>query len=116
MELHDNKMKELLSYSKLELPFADFEENMLQKIEEYELKKNAAERNKFFGHICFLAGIVFGILLNYLISKNVNELVNNIELQDKIILGVQLFYAVMIVLFAFKLWDLSKMNLRDLFK
>ncbi|WP_159638050.1 hypothetical protein [Sphingobacterium composti Ten et al. 2007 non Yoo et al. 2007] len=109
-------MKELLSYSKLELPFADFEDNMLQKIQEDEIKKKAAEKYKFFSHVCFLAGIILGFLINYLMSKNLNELIPNSDLQEKLNSGIQLFYVVMIVLFANKLWGLSKMDLRNIFK
>lgn len=115
MELHDKNLKDILSHSKLELPFSDFEDRMLQKIQDYEVKKKAAEKNKFFSHICFLAGIIFGALLNYLMSKNLNELVPSLELQEKLISGMQLFYAVLIVLFAVKLWDLSKINFRNIF-
>lgn len=116
MELHDKNFKEILSHSKLELPFSDFEDRMLQKIQDFEVKKKAAEKNKFFSHLCFLVGIIFGTLLNYLMSKNLNELVPNLELQDNITSAIQLFYVVMIVLFAVKLWDLSKMNLKNLIK
>ena len=116
MELHDKKLKEILAHSKLELPFSDFEERMLQKIQDFEVKKKAAEKNKFFSHLCFLAGIILGAILNYLMSKNLNELVPSLDLQDKITSAMQLVYVVMIVLFAVKLWDLSKMNFRNIFK
>jgi len=116
MELHDKKLKEILAHSKLELPFSDFEDRMLQKIQDYEVKKKAAEKNKIFSHLCFLAGIILGTFLNYLMSKNLNESVLSLDLQDKITSAMQLVYVVMIVLFAVKLWDLSKMNFRNIFK
>jgi uncharacterized membrane protein YiaA len=116
MELDDKNLKEILSHSKLKLPFSDFEDRMLQKIQNYELKKKAADKNKFFSYLCFLAGIILGTVINNLISRNLNEIVPNLDLQDKITSAIQLVYVIMIVLFAVKVWELSKMNFRNLFK
>ncbi|MCA5003750.1 hypothetical protein [Sphingobacterium bovistauri] len=109
-------MREILSHSKLDLPFSDFDGRMIHKIQEYEVKKKAAEKNKFYSYICFLAGIILGTLLNYLMSQNLNELVPSGASQDKIVSVIQLLYVVLIVLFADKLWKLSKMDLKKLFR
>jgi len=116
MELQDNKMKELLSYGKLKLPFADFEDNMLQKIQEYELKKKAAEKNKFWSHLCFLLGLILGGILTYSMSSDLDDLIPLRDVQDKLVSVIQLFYVLLIVLFADKLWKLFKMDFKKLFK
>lgn len=72
MESEDKKIKELLSYSKLELPFSDFDNRMMQCIQEFEKKKKAAEKNNFFGHLCFLCGTLFGLAINYILSERIS--------------------------------------------
>lgn len=47
MELQDKIIKEIVSYSKLELPFSDFDQRMLQRIKEYEVRKKLAEKIDF---------------------------------------------------------------------
>lgn len=116
MELHDNKMKELLSYSKLELPFADFEENMMQKIQEYELKKKVAAKNRFFGHICFLLGILFGIAINYFTSAKITSFSNSYNFGNYIDLLSMFGYLVLIILFADRSLKLLEMDIKGLFK
>jgi low temperature requirement protein LtrA len=116
MELHDRDMKGILSHSKLELPFSDFDNRMLHKIQEYEVKKKAAEKSKFFGHLCFLIGILFGGILTYLMSNDLGALIQSEDTQDKFVSAVQLLYVLLIVLFADKLWKLSRTDFKKLFK
>jgi hypothetical protein len=116
MELHDKKMKDILSHSKLELPFSDFDERMIQRIEEFELKKQAAEKNKFYSHLCFLAGIILGTVLTYLMSEKMDLNKQSFLTKDSLSLLSQLVYVVLIVLFTDKLWKLSKFDFKKFFK
>lgn len=116
MELQDKNFKDILSHSKLELPFSDFDYRMMQRIEEYELKKKVAEKNKLFSHICFLLGILLGTVLNYLMSQNLSWLSFSDLNQQRFSFAMQLVYVFLIVLFADKLWKLSKIDFKKLFK
>lgn len=116
MELQDKNIKEILLHSKLELPFSDFDQRMLQKIKEYEVKKKLAEQNKFFYHLCFLVGIILGIVLNYLMLDNIQLFVPALEGLSEFHFAMQLIYVVLIVLLADKLWKLSKFDWKEIFK
>lgn len=116
MELHDKNLKDILSHSKLELPFSDFENRMLRRIEEFEKKKKEAERNKFFSHVCFMLGIVFGSILTYLMSQNLDQGEVSFLTKENYSFITQLLYVCLIVLFADKLWKISKYDFKNLFK
>ena len=116
MESEDKKFKDLMSYSKLDLPFSDFDSRMLQRIQEYESKKRKADRTKFFARLSFLMGTIFGLLLNYFLSKKLSSIFVSSQEQEYLILLVQLVYVLLIVLFADKLLKLFNMNYKELFK
>lgn len=116
MELHDKNLKEILSHSKLELPFPDFENRMLEKIQDYEAKRLQAEKNRFFSHVCFLVGIILGTVLTYLINKDFDWSQITFLTKENYYFLTQIIYVVLIVLFADKLWKLSKSDIKNLFK
>lgn len=116
MESEDRRLKELMSYSKLDLPFSDFDKRMMQRIQEFESKKKRAEKNKFFGHLCFLFGTLFGILINYILSERIYLTPVSNQTQEFISVCVQLMYVLLIVLFADKILKLLNMNVKNLFK
>lgn len=116
MELQDEKLKDILSHSKLELPFLDFDNCVMQRIQEFEIKKKKAEKNKFFGHLSFLFGTLFGIVINYILSERISLAPVSDQTQEFMTLCIQLMYVLLIVLFADKILKLLNMDVKKLFK
>lgn len=110
MEFKDDKLKEILKNSALEMPFSDFESNMMAKIQYYELNKAKAEKSRFFAVLCFLIGTVFGTILNFIISRNLEWISSSVAVQDGFYLISQIVYVILIVLFSDKLWKLVKLR------
>lgn len=65
----DPIFNELMSKSKLEMPFPDFEDNVMIQIHKQEVYKNALMRNIKISWICFIAGTVFGFILSFLLPQ-----------------------------------------------
>lgn len=60
---------ELMSKSRLEMPFPDFEDTVMAQIKKQELYKEVYSGNIKLSWICFLAGTVFGIILSVLLPQ-----------------------------------------------
>ncbi|MCI0919818.1 hypothetical protein [Sphingobacterium rhinopitheci] len=110
MDYEDDKLKKLMQDSRLEMPFSDFEDRMMSKIESYELNKAKAGRSQFFAVLCFLIGTVFGTVLNFIVSRNLDWISSSVAVQDVFYLASQLIYVILIILFSDKLWKLIKIS------
>lgn len=108
MEFDDKRLKELMLESKLEMPFSDFEDNMMARIEAFEIQKVKANRSKFYAILSFFVGTIFGLILNFLLSRDLSWVSSSVDVQDKFYLVSQIAYVVLIVLFSDKLWKLWK--------
>ena len=60
----DNFFKEIMSESKLELPFLDFEDNVMFKIENKILHQSSFSKESKLSWFFFIAGSVFGIVIS----------------------------------------------------
>lgn len=65
----DNFFKELMSKSRLELPFSDFEDNVMLQIENKIQHQNALPKEIKLSWIFFIAGSVFGIILSFFLAQ-----------------------------------------------
>lgn len=110
MELDDKKIKVLLKESKLEMPFSDFEESMMARIQSFERQQAKANQSRFFALLSFLIGTVFGFILNFMLSNNLNWISTSIDVQNSFYLLSQIIYVVLILLFSDKLWKLWKIK------
>ena len=63
----DNFFHEILSVSKLELPFADFEDEVMMQIEKENSFQKSVSRDVKFSWISFVVGSVFGIVISLLL-------------------------------------------------
>lgn len=69
-EQHEEKFfKDVMSKSKLELPFPGFDDRVMAKIKTQELHRETYATNIRMSWICFIAGTVFGIILMALMPK-----------------------------------------------
>lgn len=108
MEFEDDKLKKIIADSKLEMPFMDFEDNMMARIQRYEVKKTEAGKSQYFAMLTFLIGTVLGAVLNFLVSRNLDWISTSVDVQDKFYLVGQLAYVLLLVLFSDKLWKLIR--------
>lgn len=115
MELKDDKLKDLMKMGKVELPFADFEEKMMRRIEKAEQERLAIDKSRKYALLFFLLGTLFGMAGNYLLADFViaSESLSE-SLKNNVALFSQLIYVVLIVLFSDKM--LRLMRLRRLTK
>ncbi|MCC5904887.1 MAG: hypothetical protein JJU13_01655 [Balneolaceae bacterium] len=65
----DKQIKELLGKSRLEMPFPDFEHDVMMQIEIEESLRNASSSGIAWSWVFFIAGTVFGILLTLMIPQ-----------------------------------------------
>jgi hypothetical protein len=59
--------KELMSGSRLEMPFSDFEENVMMEIERRFIRENFLAREIKLSWVFFIAGSVFGTLISWIL-------------------------------------------------
>lgn len=108
MEFEDNKVREIVKNSKLEIPFSDFEDNMMGRIFAYEAKKKEALKNRFYSLLSFFLGTIFGLALNYILSQNLGWLTSSQLFQERIGMGINVVYIILFILFSDKFWKLYK--------
>lgn len=60
---------ELMSKSKLEFPFPDFEDNVMRIVESNQKKQNIIQKDLRLSWIFFLLGSSFGIAISILLPK-----------------------------------------------
>jgi len=65
----DDFFRELLSKSKLELPFDDFEDNVMGQIEKEVLHQNDFSKEFRLSRFFFIMGSLFGIILSVLLTQ-----------------------------------------------
>lgn len=107
---HKDKLYSLLKRSKLEMPFADFEDQVMNNVLHYERSKEAMTKSKRMAILFFLIGTVFGMMLNYIGSLFVASYGVSESLQEKLSFFSQLVYVILILLFSDKLWKLFKIS------
>lgn len=60
--MEENKFKELLSDSKLNMPFADFEDSVMQSVYKEEESRQGILKNIRLSWVFFTIGTLFGII------------------------------------------------------
>ena len=65
----ENFLKEIMSKSKLDLPFSDFEDHVMMQIETKLLHQNKWSKELRLSWIFFIVGSVFGIILSIFIAQ-----------------------------------------------
>lgn len=65
----ENFFKEIMSKSRLDLPFSDFEDNVMMQIETKVLHQNKWSKELRLSWIFFIVSSVFGIILSIFIAQ-----------------------------------------------
>lgn len=108
MQIEDNKVREIIKDSMLELPFTDFEDRMMAKISRYEAQKRQALQHRFYSLLFFFIGTIFGLALNYIVGQNLQWLSSSSQIQERLSLGINIIYIVLIILISDRFWKLYK--------
>jgi len=61
--------KEIMAKSRLDLPFSDFEDNIMNQIENKILHQNTFSKEIKLSWVFFIAGSVFGIIISLILPK-----------------------------------------------
>lgn len=101
---HDKNFRELLSGSSREMPFSDFEEELMSEIGREHEKKNSVIRNIKLSWLFFFLGLISGITL-VIITPKLTE--GSAALHWNLIYAAIIFICLFIILFAEKLLSIS---------
>jgi hypothetical protein len=74
----NDAFSDLMKKSKLEMPFSDFEDVVMQQIEESNIKKSEISKQLKLSRFFFILGSLFGILISLVLS-NIEEPIFNIN-------------------------------------
>ena len=110
MENKDELMKSLMQSSKLKMPFSDFESRVMFTIDQHDIKSIAVLQDRKKGIYFFLAGMLFGVVLNYLLSRSWRDLNINLPQQENALVVSQIIYALLILFFIDRLVKLYQLN------
>jgi len=108
--MREDKFKDLMKLSKVELPFNDFEENLMFKIEMAEKSQSIIKKSHSNALIFFALGTLFGMGSNYIFSKYLVNLTGNPSNLEFIQTLSLIVYVPLIVLFCLKLIELYKLH------
>ncbi|UIR56925.1 hypothetical protein LZQ00_03700 [Sphingobacterium sp. SRCM116780] len=110
MEHKDELMKHLLKSSQLKMPYSDFENRVMQTIEKEDEKAVSILQDRKKGVYFFLAGMLFGLVLNYLLISYLHNFSIHQLQQENALLVSQLIYALLILFFVERLVKLYQLN------
>jgi len=65
----ENFFQEMMSQSKLELPFSDFEDNVMIQIEKKIIQQSSFSKDLKLSWLFFIAGSVFGIVISLILPQ-----------------------------------------------
>ena len=66
---NDNELEVLLSESTLEMPFSDFEDSVMQIIEEKSIRKSSISKELKLSRFFFITGSIFGFIISIMLSQ-----------------------------------------------
>jgi TRAP-type C4-dicarboxylate transport system permease small subunit len=66
---NNNAFADVMAKGKLEMPFSDFEDNVMQLIEEKTARKSTITRELKLSRFFFIVGSIFGFVISILLSQ-----------------------------------------------
>jgi hypothetical protein len=99
---------ELMSKSKLHVPFSDFDSKVMRLIELSQMKRKSSQREVKLSWIFFLAGSVFGLFISIALPKFQGPLMG-ISV-DKFLIPFQIIFALLFVIQINNLFDYYKIT------
>lgn len=95
--MEEKDFKKIMEFSKLEIQFPDFEEEVMQSIRKKEAEEKSFWRNIRWSWVIFLSGLILGLITTDILSdfgvqyfgKNSNLLLLVVEILIVFVLGLQ---------------------------
>lgn len=103
---HDRFFRELLSDNRREMPFSDFEEELMAEIHLEHEKKNSIQRNIKLSWLFFILGMLSGIATVVVLSIY-TDIKSFTFISDNYLPVIIIFICLTIILFAEKLVKIS---------
>ncbi len=69
MDLNNKQLSQLMRKAKLEMPFSDFEETVMLRINRETARKPVLSRDRKLSIFFFLLGTCFGLIINSLLQR-----------------------------------------------
>jgi hypothetical protein len=87
--------REIMSESKLKVPFSDFDDNVMTLIEKKFSRKASISRDLKLSWIFFIIGSVFGIIIS-IVLPDIHEPVLGIQI-DKLTIPFQIIFTLLLI-------------------
>ncbi|GAA4138152.1 hypothetical protein GCM10022216_15030 [Sphingobacterium kyonggiense] len=110
MDNQENKIKQIMKMAEVKMPFQDFDEQVLSKIQAIEEAQQRATQSRKYSLISFAFGAIFGIAFNYLVSKALEESVSDIQVKTAIQFASQFIYIIFIIILCHKILRLRELQ------
>ncbi|OJZ02238.1 hypothetical protein [Sphingobacterium sp. 40-24] len=110
MDKQQEKFRKVMQMSKIEMPFDDFEQRIMDSIVALEKDKEKALSNKKYAITFFLLGTVCGILLNNYLMAKIEVADITTDLKNYSAIACQISFALLICFFCLQLWRLINMQ------
>ncbi|WP_156308982.1 hypothetical protein [Sphingobacterium endophyticum] len=110
MEEHKDKLKDFMGLSKMELPFDDFDSQVMARIEKLEAEKASINRTRKYALFSFAFGAIFGIGFTFLITEFLETKITDPSLKNYITIFSQMIYVFLFVILSDKVLKLRQMK------
>jgi hypothetical protein len=97
--IDEHLFKEIVSKSKLEMPFLDFEDNVMKQIEEKRISKSSIAKYIKLSWIFFNIVLFLGIVISYLLSN-----------MDQTLFGIKIEMVTLVFQMCFALYLFSQLD------
>ncbi len=104
---HDSYFRELLSGNSREMPFSDFEDELMSEIRMEHEKRNSFLKNIKLSWLFFILGMISGITL-VIITPGITE--ESADLPGNMVYAAIIFICLILLLFAEKLVSISRQH------
>lgn len=110
MEKDRDILQQLMKQSTPKMPFSDFEDQVMARIEKQEMASPEILKVKMKGICFFLAGTIFGLVINYVAVGYMYEIKWTTISKEQIMLFSQLIYVTLILLFCDRIIRLFRLK------
>lgn len=110
MDKENNKIKQALQMSRVNMPFEDFEQRVMRQISDLEKVKAKALSDRKYAILFFLLGSIFGIMLNNYFINRIQTLTTVVAYRNYALIFSQIIFVLLICFFCLQLWKLIKIQ------
>ena len=113
MEDSEEDFRLLMKLTKEELPAEDFEDRVMNEIEDLQHVLEEINKTRKYALIFFVLAALSGMVMNFLFAETISAFNWDNEVKDNIQLVTHLIYVVLIVVLSEKVWSLFKFFMEE---